>query len=472
MRKLPKTARLWLGLLPILIALPAWAGEPDPIFSDRFQVRPVLPASEFQAEAWATLGDTCPSSDPGRPDGFPGASALLCYRLANLGEVNLTGVRVIDPSFGLMADLSIDLAPGESIVFPDANGPRALSDTLRGFPGFYVTDGTRQGFRRTSHEVWFSPHQTFYRLLAASAADCTPGLFGPFPPPRTSGYRLRTVAPGSEVVHCLTMTNSSTISGTSVGFPSLRDHDLVDSLLGVLAQNQNIELSAFPHRFWTLRHVATAPGADADYNTGWATQADWFHQPDPEFVELTEFGTARLRVVADPACDGIVEHTSSAYDALLGIPVASGIRLDFEVDAEPAAAGQPTEISAVGFISNLQPAQAFGPRDDTRILLPLPQGIDLNSLSISGSISGGTPLQVSIDADQRLATLSTGPVPGIPAVIFLSITATPDGSQPTLIWPAPTLNMVILDSGGQEIIRVLQPETGAPPVLTLPLCSR
>ncbi|MCH8476462.1 MAG: hypothetical protein LAT56_00770 [Wenzhouxiangella sp.] len=417
-----------------------------------------------------SYGPCCPPSDPGTPEGFPGASVLFCYQLVNQGQVDLTGVRVIDPGFGLMADLDIQLAPGAEMVFADANGRRPLSEPLRGFPGFFVTDGNRQGFRRTAHQVAFSPHLTFYRLMAASEDDCQPGLYGPFPPPPTSGYRLRTVTPGASVVHCLSMYNASTTGGT-VGFPSLREHDISDSLLGVLADSENIELSAFPHRFWTLRHIASAPAIDAEYSTSWSTQADWLHQDEPASIALDVVDTAALRVVNNPACEGIVEHTSSAYDALLGIAVASGIRLDFQVEAEPALSGQSSQITAIGFISNLQPEQAFGPRDDTRILLPLPEGIDLASLSISGSISGGVPLQVSIDAEQRMARLSTGPVPGIPATVFLSILVTPDGSAPTLIWPAPSLNMVILDSGGAEITRVLQPETGAPPVLTQPLCS-
>src|SRR5690606_7880422 len=133
---------------------------------------------------------------------------------------------------------------------------------------------------------------------------CEPGLFGPFPPPNTSGYRLRTVAPGASVVHCLTMTNSSTISGNTVGFPSLRSHDISDSLLGVLADGEDIDLGAFPHRFWTLRHIASAPAETAEFTSSWTTQADWLHQPDPESVKLTAAGTAHLRVVHDPACDG------------------------------------------------------------------------------------------------------------------------------------------------------------------------
>lgn len=471
MNTLNRARNAVLAALLLAMASTAWSGRPDPIFSDRFQIQPLLPSTEFQVAAWATLDQTCPAANPGTPEGFPGASVLLCYQLVNLGSVELSGVRVFDPSFGQMADLAIALAPGESLVFPDENGRRELSAPLRGYPGFFVSDGNRQGFRRTSHQVAFSPHLTLYRLLAASPEDCQPGLYAPFPPPRTSGYRLRTVAPGDSVVHCLTQYNASTTGGT-IGFPSLRQHSISDSLLGVLADNENVELSAFPHRFWTLRQVASAPAQTADYITTWTTQADWFHQPEPDSIPLTAIGSARLRVVDDPACDGIVEHTSSAYDAVLGIPIASGIRLDFEVEAEPALAAQPVEITATGFISNLQPEQAFGPRDDTRILLPLPDGIDLGSLSISGSISGGIPLQVEIDQNQRIARLSTGPVPGIPATVFLSIIATPDGSQPSLVWPAPTLNMVLLDADGGEFVRVLQPEAGAPPVLTLPLCTR
>jgi hypothetical protein len=457
-----------------LVALVSWParGElPDLIFADRFEIPPLLPAAEFQVAAWGTLDETCPLSNLGTPEGFPGASVLLCYQLVNQGQVDLTGVRVIDPSFGVMADLAIQLPPGESMVFPDANGRRELFDPLRGFPGFTVTDGTRSGFRRTSHQVAMSPHLTLYRLIAASPDDCLAGLYGPFPPPPTSGYRLRTVTPHSTVVHCLTMYNSSSTGGT-IGFPSLRDHDLSDSLLGLLAENENIELSAFPHRFWKFQHVASAPVADAEFTSTWTTQADWFHDDDADTIELGKTGTAWLRVVADPPCDGIVEHTSLAYDALLGIPVSSGMRLDFEVDAMPAVAGQAGQITATGYISNLQPEQEFGPRDDTRILLPLPDGIDLSSLVITGSITGGAPLQVVIDAQERLARLSTGPVSGIPAAVFLSIMATPDGTEPTLIWPAPELNMIIVGDDGTETIRILQPEAGVPPVLTQPLCAR
>jgi hypothetical protein len=58
----------------------------------------VLPASEFQADGWATLADTCPTTDHGRPEGFPAASVLLSYRLVNLGQVNLTGVQPQRPA--------------------------------------------------------------------------------------------------------------------------------------------------------------------------------------------------------------------------------------------------------------------------------------------------------------------------------------------------------------------------------------
>lgn len=470
---IPSTSRPhcgWLSLLVFLACSTVMSGVEGGIFADRFELQPILPASEFLVSAWSTLEAECPTANPGPTEGYPGAFVLLCYRLENVGTATLKGVRVVDPGFGTMAELVIDLPPGEALVFADAAGHRELLAPLAGFPGFTVTDGLRIGFRQTSHQVPMSPHLTLYRLLAVSEADCSAGLAGPFPPPSTSGYRLRTVSPGTPVVHCLTMHNSSTTGGT-VGLPSLREHSISDSELGLLADNESFELSAFPHAYWTFRHTAPAPAADSEFLSTWTTEADWFHDDPPGTVQISTFQTATLRVVADPACDGIIEHTSLAYDAVLGIPVSSGIRLDFEVDAAPATAGQSSQITASGFISNLQPAQAFGPRDDTRILLPIPAGIDTDSLTVSGTITGGSALAVEIDPTAGLITLSTGPVPGVPAEVSLSIEARPDGTENPVIWPAPALNMVVIGDEGEESTLVLQPEAGAPPVLIQPLCT-
>ena len=83
----------------------------------------------------------------------------------------------------------------------------------------------------------------------------------------------------------------------------------------------------------------------------------------------------------------------------IGTPIAGGIRLDFEVEAESAAAGAPGNISAIGFISNLSPEQEFGPRDETRILLGLKGEEIIRTLQPEG---GAPPVLVQPLRDWRI----------------------------------------------------------------------
>ncbi len=430
---------------------------------------PEIPASEFNIKAFATKAATCPDDNSPQFDAEPGDEILLCYRVENSGERTLERHRIFDTTFGLVVEESEAIRPGESRIFSDRNGRRVVENHSVSIVDYTVSSGNATGTRRTGFRVLIAPHITLYRLFAESPDRCSEGVGMFFPPKLISGYRQMTVAPGTPVTQCFTLHHSSKSNqGTA---PVLNNHSLSDSDLGAIMSENTTELDVLT-RFLTVARMLNAPSSNREYEAEWRTRAGWADPNDfsQKSRNMTVKAHSTLHISENPACTGIIEHTT--FDYVAGATnLQSGFRLDFEVEANSASAGNSVQIEAVGYISTLQPAESFGPRDDTRILLPIPDGLDISSLSVNGTITGGVTLNTSIDTGNGLIRLSTGPVTGLPAEVFLTINATPNGTVNPVLWSAPELEMEFIGDQGNRFVQNLRPDPDGPPVLRLPLCD-
>ncbi len=430
---------------------------------------PELPASEFTITAFATTDATCPDDGSSQFDAEPGDEILLCYRVENSGNSTLERHRITDTTFGLVVDESKPVRPGETAVFSNRNGHVSVDDHTVSIVDYAVSAGSATGVRRTGFRVLVAPHATLHRLFTESPSQCSEGVGMFFPPKLISGYRLMTVAPGTPVTQCFTLHHSSRSNeGTA---PALNNHTLTDSDLGTILNGNTTELDVLS-RFYTVARTVNAPSANRDFEAEWQSVASWADPKDfsQKSRDLTTRARTTLRVADNPPCTGIIEHTTLDY--VTGITnMQSGIRLDFEVQANPARTGNSVQIEAVGYISTLQPSESFGPREDTRILLPIPEGIEVSSLSINGAITGGATLDMQIDTANGMIRLSTGPVSGLPAEVFLTITATPNGSVNPVRWSAPELEMEFSGTNGNSNVQSLRPDPDGPPVYRMFLCE-
>lgn len=183
-------------------------------------------------------------------------------------------------------------------------------------------------------------------------------------------------------------------------------------------------------------------------------------------------GHSSLYVAPNPACDGIRQDTSYDYVfELFSIQIVVNIRLDFEVNASAARAGEPMTVHAHGAITSLHADNAFGPRQDTRVYLSIPAGVDLDrSFEVQASINDGVPISSNLDVASRMLVLSTGRIEGAPAEIDLHVTGYVNAARTQPIsWNAPKLQMDIESGTGAAALLEIVPDRGGPPVLTTPL---
>ncbi len=453
----------WLttALMLVLPGLPAvHAQEPDELlFKDGFEALiGTIPTADLLMTPHPTEDAICGEPGSTTISVRPGTEVTLCYTIQNLGEITLEHHRIVDTTFGVTVDVNLDLPPGESITLIDAGSPRLIEERSISLVTYTATTGSLSGTRTREMRINVAPALELFRLLTTDPSECTPGLAPFFPSPLVSGYRLLTVAPGTPVTHCFRAVNAS------IGiFAGLGDHLLTDSLFGVVYDNPMPAMANF--EVFTVAETEPA-GPTSAFSAQW--------QASDGVQTVTGEGQSALILRQDPACEGIEEHTT--YDYIVWFPggtlyMRSGFRLDYQVNAVPAIGGQPMAIEANGFIASLTPDETFGPRDDTRIILPIPEGIDTSQpITASGTLTGGQALTASVDLDEGLIILSTGPVPGPPAGLDVYLTVTPDGSVDPIRFTAPTLELDIISTNGEVSTSVIDPDFNGPPILTTPLC--
>lgn len=390
---------------------------------------------------------------------FPGVAvaqdqpARLCFHVTNLSDtLRFTHHRIEDDQFGVVSEHDFPLEPSESRDIESDLGPVPVS-----IAGFHRASWTATGpdHAATTSAVFHFGYDPAVRLLAlivGSAADCAPGIAdaNAF----ASGLTHVTVAPGTPLAACYRAVN--------VGATQIREHRLVDTALGVLLEDAPTWLGQ-RYKYSVGRPLDSA--ASSTFSGTWSAGND----------AGTTHGTAEasVTVVADPGCSGVSASSTIDYALALGgvpldPPYPAGIRLDMDVSATPARAGEDFTLVAQG---RMPEAASFdGRRDNTTVVVKLPPGIDLaRPPQVQASLNGDVPMRSRLDVAARTLTLDTGPVDGAPGTVDLTITARADGSANPLRFEAPSIALHYASSPTGSIGGVPGPD--APPVLTVPLCT-
>jgi hypothetical protein len=265
-----------------------------------------------------------------------------------------------------------------------------------------------------------------------------------------------TVAAGTPLAGCYRAKNE--------GGTLLNRHHLVDDALGTL-----LDVSATTLGQGSIYSVPRSLGTASTTTFG----GTWHAGFEADDVSRSS-AHATVTVVANPACSGVSTSSTIDYATSFSPQASSGMRLDFNVAATPLHSGQSATITASGHmvsLPNFFGAALFGPREDTRIVVAVPPGIDMTqTIGVVATLNGNVPLTPTIDAIARTLTLNTGPVSGPPASIELAITLKPDGSANPIVFPAPTLELDI-DFLNSLLQLGAVPDPNAPAVLTAPLCT-
>ncbi len=453
------------GLLPMLCIAIAGvtastqllgADQVDRVFADGFETK-LVGYDDIRLYAIVTSDPACPDTGHDTLDTRPGAPVRFCYRLENHSNVTLERQEITSSTFGVIFQGALQIPPGQSVVIADPTSPHAFVHRAIDLVNWHTSGAGRTGAGHRTAYVNIAPDIALYRFLTADAARCQPGITPYTPTPTNSGYTALTVAPGTLLTHCFRAKNTSI-----GGFSTLTDSLVVDSLFGTLPGTGQSFSNGEVYTIAAQQPATTSIEADAQWSTSDGV--------DP----ASATAHSSLTVTTHPACDGIREGTS--YDYVFdfyGFQALAKIRLDFEVTATPASAGASMTVDAHGAITSLFPDNAFGPRRDTRVYLPIPAGIDLaRPFQAQASINAGVPISATLDTAGRMLLLSTGAVGGAPAEINVHITGYIDALQTQPIaWTAPKLQMDI--EGDNETVATTEilPDPAGPPVLTTPLCS-
>lgn len=429
----------------------------DHVFSDSFE-EPLARFDDILLSPIVTADGTCPNTGSNMIDTRPGAPVRFCYRLENRSNVTLTQHEIVSSTYGVLFQGPLSMAPGTSVVIPDPGSPRVFQHRAIDLVFWRTSGAGRHGKENRTVRVNISPDIALYRFLTSNPADCQPGILPFFPAQRNSGYTALTVAPGASVTHCFRAKNTSTGSSAT-----LTDNVLNDSGFGELLNTQQSFSNG--QVFVVAANASASTSSDFD--------AQWTATDGTDAV--SSMASSSFFVTPDPACDGIRQDTSFDYVIVIGddFYILANVRLDFEVQASPATAGAATSFNAHGAITSLLPDGAFGPRRDTRIYLPIPDGIDLSRpFQAQASINGGTSISATLDAPGRMLVLSTGRVEGAPAEIDIQVNAFVDASRSAPIaWEAPRLELDIEGDTGAFTTNPISPDPTGPPVLETPICT-
>ncbi len=433
------------------------ADQMNRIFTNGFEL-PLARVDDILLKPITTTDSTCPQDGSTDIDIRPGTPVRFCYRLENHSNVTLDEHEIFSSTYGLLYQGTVPIAPGESVVIEDPDSPHIFEHRARDLVDWEASGGGRFGADHRNVRINVAPDIELFRFLTTNADNCVTGIQPRNPDWAVSGYTALTVAPGDLVTHCFRARNAGISDTGSI----LTNNTLTDSLFGQLLDNDS-------QSFENL-DVYTVAAQDSA-TTSMELDAQWTASDGVDTVSAE--GHSSLYVTSIPACDGIRQDTSYDYVfELFSMQVVVNIRLDYEVNASPARAGEPMTVHAHGAITSLNPANAFGPRQDTRVYLSIPAGIDLErSFEAQASINDGVPISASLDVAGRMLVLSTGRIEGAPAEIDLHVTGYVDATQTQpFSWDAPKLQMDIEGDTGAAALLEIVPDRGGPPVLTTPLC--
>lgn len=422
----------------------------DSVFSDGFEA-PILLVPTFLA----ATSNCQAASAPTPPQDTP---IRVCYRLINLTTSRtFTHQHIVDNLLGVTYDHDLTLAPGANIVVESDLAPFPVSDSAVHFVDWTASAGASIGRDSQLQFIGYDPNIHLRALIVPSVSACPQGIVdtqngAPF----SSGLTAVTVAPGTPLAGCYRAKNE--------GGTLLNRHRLVDDALGNL-----LDVTATTLGQGSIYSVSRSLNTAATTTFG----GTWHAGFDADDITRSS-AHATVTVVANPACSGIATSSTIDYASSFSPLASSGMRLDFNVSATPLHTGQTTTITASGHMVSLPDffgAALFGPREDTRITVAVPPGIDMTqAIAIVATLNGSVPLTPTIDAVARTIVLNTGPVSGPPASIELAITAKPDGSANPIVFRAPDLELD-LDFLNSVLALGATPDPNAPAVLTAPLCS-
>lgn len=351
---------LLLGIAMATMGLTAstqvFAGDQvDRGFIDGFEL-PLAGVDDILLKTIATSDPTCPDTGDNEINIRPGASVRFCYRLENHSDVTLDQHEIFSSTYGLLYQGTTPIAPGGSVVIEDPGSPRIFEHRAIDLVYWKTSGAGRHGVEERVVYVNVAPDITLYRFLTTDAVSCAEGIAFYSPRPAVSGYTAVTVAPGDPVTHCFRARNVG-IGTTS----TLTDNLLVDSLFGQLLDSNQSFVNGEVYTVAAQQAATTSLELDAQWSACDGVDA------------VSDGAHSSLYVTANPACDGIRQSSSYDYVNFLGsFQILANIRLDFEVSASPAVAGDLMTFDAHGAISSLFPDGAFGPRRDTRVYLPIP----------------------------------------------------------------------------------------------------
>jgi len=443
----------------LLCTLPA-TGSASEIFSDRFELDDTAPEIALYAYLVPASKDCNINNRSGITQD---TTAKICYQLENRsGDKTLDQHVITDDVLGTTYQGSDTVAPNSMITVDADIPPFQMDDHETRFVEWTTQSGPLQATADYILELSYNPYIKLRTLLRPDSSGCQDGVTSSLT--YTSGWLLATAAPGDSLTVCYSAWNG--------GETQLNRHRLTDENDSVVLDSTDT-LAA--QGFFTKSRAFTASSSTEVAGT-------WRAGFNANEDTTRSSAAAQVEVKPGPACNGTTFTTSVDYGIDLGIPGfpppagSSGLRLDYTVTSTLVRPNQPVTFEAHGEIVSL-PAfggdLVFGPRDDTRIIIDIPAGIEPAGISVDAVMNGNIPLNADVDTGTQTITLSTGPVSGTPATIDVEIEATPDGSVLPLEFSAPQIELDLnLELGPGFSIETLTglPDPDAPPLFIAEEC--
>lgn len=392
----------------------------------------------------------------------------ICYQLSNESASRTLDQHLVsDDVLGVTWQGSDLIAPGSSITVVADVAPFQMDGWESHFVEWVAQAGALEASVEFIQRFSYNPYIKLRTLLLPDDTGCQQGAAGGGGGgvPYSSGWLEITAAAGTPLTVCYKAWNGGE---TLVNRHRLTDEN--DDVLLVSTDTLGQQgIYSFP-RTITAVNTATVSGT---WRAGFNADED----------QTRSSASAQIEVKTNPACDGAAFVTTVDHGMDLGVegfpsPAgSSGLRLDYTVTSTPVSPNQPVTFAAHGEIVDLPGfggSVLFGPRDDTRVTIDIPPGINLASISVDAVMDGHISLTPVIDTVAGKIILSTGPVSGAPATIDVEITATPDGSVLPLEFHAPLieldLNMEVFPGFYVETLIGI-PDPDAPPIFIAEECT-
>ncbi len=437
----------------------------DPVFKDRFE----LDSSPPEISLYAYLvPENLACHVNNRNNIRQDTVVKICYGLSNKSTNRTLDQHLIsDDVLGVTYQGNDTIPPDTQITVVADVAPFQMDGWEYHFVEWVAQAGPLEASAEFIQQFSYNPYIELRTLLLPDDTGCQEGVAGGGAGgvPYSSGWLEVTAVTGTPLTACYKAWNGG---GTLVNRHRLTDEN-GDTLLVSTDTLGQKNIYSLP-RAITAANTATVSGT---WRAGFNADED----------QTRSSAAAKIEVKSNPACDGAVFVTTVDHSMDLGIPDfpspsgSSGLRLDYTVTSTPVSPNQPVTFTAHGEIVALPTfggGVLFGPRDDTRVIIGIPPGIDPGSISVDAVMDGHISLAAVIDPVAGKIILSTGPVSGAPATIDVEITATPDGSVLPLEFHAPLieldLNMEVFPGFYVETLTGI-PDPDAPPIFIAEECT-